>query len=124
MTTKEGEPDDGSVLRAALKKASAKAPVGASYRWALNVTTERELQLQMQSLPATSNVVEGSPILMGDNVATVAIKTWDLEAVVFDDKKARGLVPIFFSENTRLTGKCLDESPNNILAWHSKIMKR
>ena len=31
VTDREGKPDDGAALRAAIKKASVKTPVGASY---------------------------------------------------------------------------------------------
>ena len=78
----------------------------------------------MQSLPAPSSVMEGSPILMGDNVATVLVRAWDLEAAVFDGKKARGPVPIFFSENVNLTKRCLEEDSTNTLIWHARVMHR
>ena len=124
MTTKSGEPDDGSVLRAALKKASAKVPVGSSYRWAVNTAPSGDFQLQMQTLPAPASIVEGSPILMGDNAATVIIRAWDLEAVVFDGERVRGPTPVFFTENIPLTRKALGENPDYILSWYSKAMKR
>jgi len=36
-------------LRAIIKKASAKHPVGASYRWALNSSAHGKLQLQVRN---------------------------------------------------------------------------
>ena len=45
----DGSVDDGMALRAIIKKASAKHPVGASYRWALNSSAHGKLQLQVRN---------------------------------------------------------------------------
>ena len=69
-------------------------------------------------------MVEGSPILMEDNVAVVQIHSWPLQGAMFDGQVVRGPVPVFFSENPQLAGRGLDEAPKNILYWHTRVMDR
>ena len=124
VTNKDNAIDDGKAIRVALKKASVKAPVGASYRWAINTSAGGSFQLQLQSLPAPLPAVEGSPTLMEDNVAVVQIHSWPIQGTVFDGQIARGPVPVFFSEDPVLTARCLDENPKSILFWHTRVMDR
>ena len=124
VTNKDNAIDDGKAIRVALKKASVKAPVGASYRWAINTSAGGGFQLQLQSLPAPLPAVEGSPTLMEDNVAVVQIYSWPIQGTVFDGQIARGPVPVFFSEDPVLTARCLNENPKSILFWHTRVMDR
>ena len=124
VANKDNAIDDGKAIRVALKKASVKAPVGASYRWAINTSAGGGFQLQLQSLPAPLPAVEGSPTLMEDNVAVVQIYSWPIQGTVFDGQIARGPVPVFFSEDPVLTARCLDEHPKSILFWHTRVMDR
>ena len=124
VTNKDNAIDDGKAIRVALKKASVKAPVGASYRWAINTSAGGGFQLQLQSLPAPLPAVEGSPTLMEDNVAVVQIHSWPIQGTVFDGQIARGPVPVFFSEDPVLTARCLNENPKSILFWHTRVMDR
>ena len=78
----------------------------------------------MQTLPAPSNTVEGSPILKGEKMATVLLHSWELKPLVFDGVMAKGLVPIFFSEEPDVTKEFLQEDPENILKWHAMVMHR
>ena len=124
VANKDNAIDDGKAIRVALKKASVKAPVGASYRWAINTSAGESFQLQLQSLPAPLPAVEGSPTLMEDNVAVVQIHSWPIQGTVFDGQIARGPVPVFFSEDPVLTARCLNENPKSILFWHTRVMDR
>ena len=124
VANKDNAIDDGKAIRVALKKASVKAPVGASYRWAINTSAGGSFQLQLQSLPAPLPAVEGSPTLMEDNVAVVQIYSWPIQGTVFDGQIARGPVPVFFSEDPVLTARCLDDNPKSILFWHTRVMDR
>ena len=124
VANKDNAIDDGKAIRVALKKASVKAPVGASYRWAINTSAGGSFQLQLQSLPAPLPAVEGSPTLMEDNVAVVQIHSWPIQGTVFDGQIARGPVPVFFSEDPILTTRCLNENPKSILFWHTRVMDR
>ena len=47
VSTLHSSPDDGKALRAAIKKASAKVPAGASYRWTINTSPAGDFQLQV-----------------------------------------------------------------------------
>ena len=60
MTTLDGSPDDGSALRAAIKKASSRNPAGASFRWAINTSRSGDITLQVPNLPPHTDRGSGS----------------------------------------------------------------
>ena len=53
VTTLDGSPDDGSALRAAIKKASSRNPAGASFRWAINTSRSGDITLQVPKIPSS-----------------------------------------------------------------------
>ena len=78
----------------------------------------------MQTLPAPLSVVEGTPILMGDNVATVLLHAWELSAERFDTDTMKGPVPVFFAEEPVGTTEIVDTDSTNIQIGLEELMKR
>ena len=78
----------------------------------------------MQTLPAPLSVVEGTPILMGDNVATVLLHAWELSAERFNTETMKGPVPVFFAEEPVGTTEIVDADSTNIRIGLEELMKR
>ena len=72
MTTLDGSPDDGSALRAAIKKASSRNPAGASFRWAINTSRSGDITLQVPKSPPHTDRGSGS---FGPSVFTQTLMT-------------------------------------------------
>ena len=79
---------------------------------------------QLQTLPAPVGVMEGSPILMGENVAVVNTFTWDVKAQGFTEPELRGPIPIFFAEEPDEAAASLDRYPEALRGDYNKLMKR
>ena len=69
---------------------------------------------QMQTLPAPLSVVEGTPILMGDNVATVLLQAWKLTTEAFGTRELKCPVPTLFAEDAVTTTERVDANSVNI----------
>ena len=123
MSTIDGSPDDGLTIRAALRALAAKS-VGGSFRYAVNTSLAGGLQVQLQTLPAPLAVVEGSPILLADNVAVVNLFSWDLVVYGFDEDDIKGPQPILCIEEPDEASGHLSRASEAIKLSHNRLMKR
>ena len=79
---------------------------------------------QLQTLPAPLSAVEGTPILMGYNVAMVLLHAWELSVERFDTETIKGPVPVFFAEEPVGTTEIVDANSTNIRIGLEELMKR
>ena len=62
---------------------------------------------------------------MEDNVAIVAIHSWELACVYFNEIQAKGPVPILFAEDTQAAVEALEEADlTATMLDHMKLMRR
>ena len=80
--------------------------------------------LQLQTLPAPLAVLEGSPVMTGDNVAVVNLYTWDLVVYGFDEEGIRGPQPILSIEEPDGASRILERASDAIKTSHNRLMKR
>jgi len=80
--------------------------------------------LQLQTLPAPVSTVEGSPIMMEDNVAVVLLQTWEVGAALFDSPDAKGPAPIFFSGDRQRALRALEANKASALVQLNMLMER
>ena len=80
--------------------------------------------LQLQTLPAPVSTVEGSGIMMQDNVAVVLLQTWEVGAALFDSPHAKGPAPIFFSKDPEKARRALEASKVSALVQLNMLMER
>jgi len=78
----------------------------------------------LQTLPAPVSTVEGSPIMMEDNVAVVLLQTWEVGAALFDSPHAKGPAPIFFSRDRQRALRALEASKVSALVQLNMLMER
>ena len=101
----EGEEARDAFLAAIKTGKLAKAPLAAAIRWMVVVAHgTHNLELQLQSLPCSKKAIK--PLLMQDNVATVALARFPILTRAFDGRTCAGPVPVLFSEN-----------PDTLLDW-------
>jgi hypothetical protein len=69
---------------------------GASVRWAIAVSQENKLRLELQCLPIQARYLNRGHF-QGDNVASVMLQAFPLTVDMFDGFSLQGPVPILFS---------------------------
>jgi hypothetical protein len=93
-----GELASEALLRAMDQHKSGRASLGASWRWMAAVADNgSSLELQLQALPCNPANLGASPVLRQDNVATVVLARFGIQAVSFNGKECAGPIPVMFS---------------------------
>jgi hypothetical protein len=96
----QGELASEALLRIMDQHKAGRSPLGASWRWMAAVADNGlSLELQLQALPCSPANLGASPILRQDNVATIVLAKFGIQAVSFNGKECAGPIPIMFSSN-------------------------
>lgn len=95
-------------LEAIQEKRKASPAFGISYRWMAAVAEDQEsLELQLQVLPMSVEILLGNPTLTQDNVPVMVVGRYDVEMDMFQDEIAVGPKPVFFSMSPESTANAL-----------------
>ena len=97
---------------------------GVTFLWKNQNITRFFFILQLQTLPAPLAVVEGSPILLADNVAVVNLFSWDLVVYGFNQADIKGPQPILCIEEPDEASGQLFRASESIKLSHNRLMKR
>jgi hypothetical protein len=88
------------------------ASMGLSWRWMVAATADGlGLELMLQGLPCAGTALQSMPAFLKDNVATVGLARFPIEANCFDGKAAAGPVPYFFTAKPAEVAKQLLDNP-------------
>jgi hypothetical protein len=94
----DGELAAEDLLAAMDQHRSGRATLGAAWRWMTAVADNGlSLELQLQALPCSPASLAASPILRQDNVATIVLAKFSIQASSFNGKECAGPIPILFS---------------------------
>ncbi len=93
-----GELAAEELLAAMDQHRSGRATLAASWRWMTAVADNGlNLELQLQALPCSPAGLAASPILRQDNVATIVLAKFGIQACYFNGKECAGPIPTLFS---------------------------
>jgi len=84
---------------------------GASLRWAVAVSGNNRIRLEMQSLPANSKLLTKAN-LRGDNSVSVLLGSFPINADLFNGNDPGGPVPLFFAPNREKTLSIMNANPD------------
>ena len=117
VTDEDGEEVSDRPLLAILQMpGTEKQCMGASVRWAIVGTSQGTLELQLQCLPMQGKYIQKKTHFKGDNTVSVALGSIPMNVELFDNKNAKGPVPLLFSQNPEAALAFLNSNPNVILA--------
>jgi len=106
-----------------LGPSSEKHSPGIAFRWAVAVNEGQKMELHIQAMPCPASRLQKLQ-LTGDNVTTVLIGTFPLNADLFDGVSHAGPVPVFFTNDTNAARASLAANPANTHAEIKKINSR
>ncbi len=111
----EDEVSDKPLMAILQMPGTEKQCLGASVRWAVVGTSQGTLELQLQCLPMQGKYLQKKTHFKGDNTVSVALGSIPMNAELFDNKTAKGPVPLLFSQNPEAALAFLHSNPNVIL---------
>jgi len=124
VTDEEGHALGPDRLLSALQvQATEKTCVGASIRWAIGVSENKTLQLELQGLPTQAKYLHKAN-LKGENAISVLHRAFPLASDMFDGQSASGMVPMFFAEDQAGAFTSLTNHPAKVLEGISRINAR
>ncbi len=89
---------------------SGKATLAASWRWMTAIADNGlNLELQLQALHCSPAGLAASPILRQDNVATIALAKFGIQACYFTWKECAGPIPTLFSTDPEEATELLND---------------
>jgi hypothetical protein len=116
VTDENGDEVSDKPLMAILQMpGTEKQCMGASVRWAVIGTSQGTLELQLQCLPMQGKYLQKKAHFKGDNIVSVALGSIPMNVELFDNKSAKGPVPLLFSPNPEAALAFLTSNPNAIL---------
>jgi hypothetical protein len=111
LSLADKSPVDPAELLAYLQSTSTeKEPSGAAVRWAVDVDSNRQFTLQLQTLPSPAKLLQKSH-LQGENAVSVLLGSVPVRVELFDDPTIDGPVPIFFSDDPTGSSSFLTDHP-------------
>jgi hypothetical protein len=112
VTDQKGKDAHDDFLAAITAAQQTLTIIGLSWRWMLAANSElKGVELQLQGLPCSGAAMQSMPALHRDNMVTVVLKRFAVEAGCFDGLANAGRVPKFFSLTPEETRKQLMENP-------------
>jgi hypothetical protein len=104
----EGELAAEDLLAAMDQHRAGRALLSAAWRWMVAVADNGlNLELQLQALPCSPASLAASPVLRQDNVASVVLAKFSIQACSFNGKECAGPIPILFSTDPEETTELL-----------------
>ena len=115
---------EATAFREKLQGTSAeKHNPGIAFRWAVAVNAGQKMELHIQAMPCTVSRLHKLQ-LVGDNITTVLIGTFPLNADLFDGVTHAGPVPVFFTSDTNAARASLAANPATTHAEIKKVNSR
>jgi len=98
-----------------LDPATKKANVGASVRWAVAATADKEIRLELQLLPVPARLLNKQN-LRQDNAVSVLLKSVRIRTEMFSGGQVLGPVPLLFVPDRQAAANHLQSDPVGVKA--------
>ena len=91
--------DPGPLILYLKSLKSEKANNGASIRYAIAASPENRIRLEVQALPGQAKSLNSKANIRGDNVVSVLLGQFPVNADLYGGTNLAGPVPLFFAQN-------------------------